>query len=988
MVCPFCGHAHPTAADRCESCGRGLPPPAAEHEDALLSRPPSTASSADEALTVGAVDAPGGPHPQLAGLLRPGHAINNRYRVIKLLGQGGMGAVYQAWDDELGIAVALKVILPAQDDPAAAAEVARRFKQELILARQITHRNVVRIYDIGEVDGVKFISMPCINGQDLSSMLRSGALSVRRALGLARQIAAGLSAAHEAGVVHRDLKPGNIMVQDDEWALLMDFGIARSVRSGTAPGTIVGTVIGTIDYMAPEQARGEVVDGRADIYAFGMILYEMLTGRRTLAGESALRDLVARMQAPPAPVRSLKPGIPEALDAIVTKCLQPDAAARYQTCAELLGALDALDADGRLVPKPSPRPPWQMLAAAALLLVGSAAAGSWWFGGDAVAPRPRDPMSVLIADFENRANDPVFERALENALSVAMEGAPFITTFSPVSARAINETLGRGTRLDEEGAKLVSRREGINVVLAGAVDLDGSRYRLTVRAIDAIPGTVLATATATASSKAEVLSAVNTVAGRLREALGDSTTESGALAASETFTAASLEAAQEYSRGQELQYAARNEEAIEAYRKALEHDPQMGRAYAGWALSAAILGRTDEAESLYKEALARLDRMTEREKFRTLGTYYNRVARNPEQAIENFALLVDRYPADASALNNLAVAHFRALNFATALEYGKRLVSVYPEQVQWRYNYALYAMYAGNFDAAREHGEEALKRNPDTPKAYLAIAMAALASGNVEDARAAWTRAAASSPQGRSMAAAGMADLALHEGRHADAIAILTPALEADRDARNTAGSAAKLVGLAEAQQMAGRTREALQAAGEALEIRRADSTLVPAARLMLAAGRRSSALALAEELGQRLNAQARAYGKLIEGEAALQDGRTVEAIETLREGVRLADLWLLRYALGVAYVGAGAHAEALSELEACETRGGEATAVFLDDEPSWRYVAPLHYWLARARDGLGLTTQAVEGYTKYVALRPDAASDPLAADARRRLGR
>jgi hypothetical protein len=458
MDCPFCGHVNPASQESCTSCGRRLP--AVEGEVILLSRPPSTAS-ADDLPTI----APGTSSSRADGpgtLFQPGQVVNNRYRIIKLLGRGGMGAVYQAWDDELNIAVALKAILPRQDDPAG--EMARRFKTELLLARQISHRNVVRIYDLGEVDGIKFISMPCVQGQDLATILGKGPLPVARALAIARQVAAGLAAAHEAGVVHRDLKPANIMVQDDDHALLMDFGIARSVSGDTGPGTMVGTVIGTLDYMAPEQARGEVVDGRADIYAFGLILYEMLTGRRRPGGEGGIRDLVARMSAPPPPVRSLRPEVPEALEAVVARCLQPAASARYQSTVELVAALDGLDAEGRPRPAPQRLAPWKIAAAGALLVTAAAAVPLLLVDRRAAPAPPREPMSVLIADFENRAKDPVFEGALENALSVVMEGAPFITTFSPVTARAINATLGRGARLDEEGARLVSQREGINVV--------------------------------------------------------------------------------------------------------------------------------------------------------------------------------------------------------------------------------------------------------------------------------------------------------------------------------------------------------------------------------------------------------------------------------------------------------------------------------------------------------------------------------------------
>ena len=201
--------------------------------------------------------------------LAPGTAFGSRYHIIRLLGMGGMGAVYQAWDDELGVAVALKVIRPEiTADPASARDLERRFKRELLLARQVTHKNVVRIHDLGEIDGIKYITMPYIQGSDLGSVLsKQGKLPVARAVAIAKQVVSGLVAAHEAGVVHRDLKPANIMIDEDDQAVIMDFGIARSVSGGGA--TVAGAVVGTLEYMAPEQAMAQPVDQRADVYAFG-----------------------------------------------------------------------------------------------------------------------------------------------------------------------------------------------------------------------------------------------------------------------------------------------------------------------------------------------------------------------------------------------------------------------------------------------------------------------------------------------------------------------------------------------------------------------------------------------------------------------------------------------------------------------------------------------------------------------------------------------
>jgi serine/threonine protein kinase len=421
---------------------------------------PDTGTSARTAMPS---PLPGGPgRPPDAGPLSMGEAFGSRYHIIKLLGMGGMGAVYQAWDQELGVAVALKVIRPeATADPAAAADMERRFKRELLLARQVTHTNVVRIHDLGELKGIKYITMPYVQGEDLATYLnRDGKLPVKRALTIARQVAHGLAAAHAAGVVHRDLKPANIMIGDGEHALIMDFGIARSagleslsaapvVASGfgagpafhasdgddstinvaarpldasaasAADGVTIRAVdaglstavegptvaspsrpvlapsalatlgqsgiVGTRAYMAPEQARGLPVDQRADIYAFGMILSEMLIGRRPLPkGLTLAEAFERRLFETPTSLRASDPSIPPAVDEIVLRCLQPEPEKRFKRTSELVAALDNLDDRG--IPIPIVRRLTPRMIAATAIVVIALLAGTFVVTRKAVAP--------------------------------------------------------------------------------------------------------------------------------------------------------------------------------------------------------------------------------------------------------------------------------------------------------------------------------------------------------------------------------------------------------------------------------------------------------------------------------------------------------------------------------------------------------------------------------------------------------------------------
>jgi len=1013
MECPRCGHSSVDAHGRCVIC-------AASRADAIAGAVETTGPVAPGGAafpsTVGthAADPFGGGTTRettgaptgaadtadlvaeaaaSAGPLKLGQAFGPRYHVIKLLGAGGMGAVYQAWDAELNVAVALKVIR-ADRRRATSPDVERRFKNELLVARQVTHKHVVRIHDLGEIDGIKYITMPYVQGDDLGTLLRrDGRLPIARALRLARQIAGGLEAAHEAGVVHRDLKPANIMITgsgDHEQALIMDFGISSSTDVATTGG-----VVGTLEYMSPEQGSAQSVDARSDIYAFGMLLHEMLAGPRRgvpRSGPERVAAMRQRFEQGMPPLGELVEGMPAPLEAVVARCLERDPAARFQSTPELTAALAALDNAGELIPEPARIR--KSVLAGAIVVVVALIAGTYFAGRRANAP-PADhpPVSVLIADFDNRANDPSFTGALENALGLGLEGASFINAFDRAEAHRLAVQYQPGSGVSEQIARLISVREGINLIVAGSIAPQGGGYLLTAKLVDTAnvidepDRTAARVVTAKAADKGDVLRAVASLATQVRTALGDTTPAPQRRAQDETLTAASIDAIRAYAQAQDYANDDKDDQAIEHYRRAIELDPNFGRAYAGLALSTEHLGRREEAEELWKKALSLLDRMTEREKFRTLGVYYRIVAHNNEKAIETYNALVSAYPADATGFNNLAVAYFNTRNFPKAFEAGRRAVELSPHRERYQTNYALYAMYSGGFAEAARQAEEIIKARPDATYAYLPLAVAAVAGGQLDAARAAYLQMEKTGTVGASLANMGLADLAIYRGRYDEAEALLRPGLAADLRAKNSTLTANKYLTLAELQLSRGQTTAAMDSARRALGLGKDDTITVPVARIFLQAGSEAEPKRIAADLLNSLQTESRAYGHLVTGEIALKSNRTGDAVESFRAALKLTDLWLARFLLGVAYVEAGGHdAEALSELDACAKRSGEATAIFLDDVPSLRYLTPMPYWLARAQAGAGLTKDAADNFKRFLSLRGEQARDPLTADARRRL--
>lgn len=624
-----------------------------------------------------------------------------------------------------------------------------------------------------------------------------------------------------------------------------------------------------------------------------------------------------------------------------------------------------------------------VLSVALILSVYLNITGGGGGGGGDTAEIP-EPVSVLIADFENRTGNSIFDGALEQALNIGIESAPFITSYPRTSALSQAKQLGLGDSLDGELARLLAVRQGIDLALVGSVSPEGSAFEISVEAVDPSAGETVASASERAKSTAEVLAAVGNLSEKIREELGDDSirgTEAGAV---ETFTAASLEAAKAYSRAQDLALAGDHEGALQYYESAVEQDPDFGRALSGWALSLFYLGRNEKAEALWERALSKMDTMTERERYRTLGLYYMVVTGNYEKAKESYETLVEQYPADGPGHNNLAIAHFATLDFNAALEEGKKVLDIYPSRTLFRSNYALYAMYAGDFETAEVEARKTLEQDPTRQMAWLPIAMAALDRGEYDAAREAYRQMAAVDTRGESLANLGLADIEMYLGDFTEAARILEEGVALDAENDNSRNRATKLVALGEARAALGDSEAAGSALSEALEATGGLARQVPAALTWLELGNTGKGAELAAAMGERLQAQSRAYGLMLEARILLAQQANIQAVDKLRAALERADLWLVRFHLAQAYMEEGYAAEALDEITICETRRGEATALFLDDLPTWRYTATLPYWKGRAQQQLGIDAGARENFRAFLALRPE--GGPLAEDARGRL--
>jgi len=665
MQCPFCQTENPPTAASCTKCSTPLP----SNDQTLEGAVPSGTLSADttprstSAWSVAVAPPPDAPYPQGEELV--GMLLAERYEILKLLGQGGMGAVYKARDTELGRIVALKLI---RADLASNPEILLRFKQELILAREVTHRNVIRIFDLGQTKGFKFITMEFVDGRDLRTLLREkGRLPPAETVRIIAQICRALESAHAAGVVHRDLKPQNIMLDAKDRVYVMDFGIAHSLE---APGmTQTGALMGTPEYMSPEQARGMKVDARSDLFALGIIFYEMLTGNSPYKADTALATLLKRTQERPPPPAEVDPAIPKGISDVVMKCLEIDRDLRFSSAREILEDLGQESPTSVRTIAPTlpptaaaPKPTevslfqrhriWIVGAAAVVLLtaLGIVFRGKIFSGSTAKHGTPLEQTSLAILPFRNASGDTSLDwlgPSLADMLSTDIGQSAHLRTVSPDRLHQVLSDLRitPGSDIDPTLVGRISEFSSADTVVWGQYAKIGDQIRIDATLRDLKHQRTI-NMKAEAPNENGLLSTIAQLAQSIQQNLSLSSDVLQELRA-KSFqpSSSSLSALREYNEGLVLARQGNHLEAAKRFEASIQADPQFAMAYSKLGQTYSNLRNDDKAEQFSRKALDLSEKLPPQERY-LIQANYAQVSNDNRKAIESYENLEKVSPDD------------------------------------------------------------------------------------------------------------------------------------------------------------------------------------------------------------------------------------------------------------------------------------------------------------------------------------------------------
>jgi tetratricopeptide (TPR) repeat protein/predicted Ser/Thr protein kinase len=904
--------------------------------------------------------------------------FGTRYRVLGVLGKGGMGEVYRAYDLELKVEVALKVVRSDHE------EAIGRFRREVALARKVTSPNVLRIYDLEEHDGVRFLSMEFVDGEDLAAIMRrEGRMELAAALRIFRQICEGLAAAHARGVLHRDLKPANVLVDKANSVRVADFGLARSI--GDSGMTASGAVLGSPAYMSPEQVTGAPTDERSDIYSLGIMLYQLVTGETPFQAPTPHAVMEMRLHTKPKPMRDLRSDAPAYLEAICAKSLALAPSARFHSVRQLL---DVLESGGATPTKTRRYPRWIVPAAVVAVAVGAVAVGIAWprdqvdhapppvaaaTAGPAV-PTTKGPVTVLLFPVDNRTIEPMFDPTLEAGLELALRRSTRLDPIAGDRVRTLPVELGLDA-LDDRLGDALAKRDGARVLTVRAtVANKASGFTIALKATESVTHHSVLEKTVDTPRLDDVLPAIGTLASALRETVGEKLSDDER---AKSVMTSSLEAGHEYALARAMFFAGDPERAASHLERTLAVDPAFALAHFQIADTYRLLMRKVDARNHYDLGLRWIDRIGERDRLKSLGDYYNYVTEEYERAIASYEEILATWPKDLTATTSLAVAHKRRGDMKKALEVGLRAAHEFPHSFAARGNVVGFEVMVGDYARAVADGRAYFAEfQRPSQFGYHFLAAALLLTGRRDDAVEVYTKLDRAYP---SLGKTAEADLAFAEGRLRDAASILEHGIADDVAKKRTDQAEIKNAMLAELWLQRG---DPARARSYAALVVKHPARLFQAALVDAVAGDDKRVLAIATQLADDTTPSRRAFAKLIEAEVLRARDKSREAIVAIRDALHLDDKPVGHYLLARALLDAKQYAEASSELGVCIVRRGEAS-FGVDNVPTYRYVPMLTYYLARAQQGLGSSDAAT--YRAFLAMlhEPDA-DNPLVADARR----